>query len=310
MAKKKENGAVEAKKEVKTEVVELNDIKNLENTKLSPAEQFVANVKKIIKNVRTNYFEIGYELWKARENKLYSKLGYSTIEGAAEKLFDIGKSTAYDMMNVFDRFCVKEKCGFAIEYKNEIDDIYADYGFSQLVELDKMGLIPQPVQKYIPSTSSVRDIAAYRKYFDGRNASTSLPLPEWKEKIQKPALKAAKAEQIKITLPAQTSKKVENAITDSKPSYMQPETETKTDEEKTEKKYNEPYKGVRTCDFKRIAIAYFKRKGYDIKDEDITFLINQVLYEYGTFLNMKMDRNDYITQGLLKSGLIYGDLFE
>ena len=136
-------------------------------------------------------------------------------------------------------------------------------------------------------------------------------MAKWKEKIQKPALEAAKAEQLKIDLPPQTSKKDENSINNSKPLYMQAETKKDDEkkEEKAEKKYNEPYKGVRTCDFKRIAVAFFKRKGYDIKEDDITFLINQVLYEYGTFLNMSMDRDDLITQGLLKQGLIYGDLF-
>lgn len=97
-------------------------------TTLALAQSFIKNVNDDIQDIKKRFFRIGFYLSEANSNKYFEVLGYSSIEELAEAEFDIKKSTAYDLMKIYDRF-------HSYSFPQEIREPYDDYSQSQLREL-------------------------------------------------------------------------------------------------------------------------------------------------------------------------------
>lgn len=106
-------------------LVDYNDFPNGNDT---AAESFVKMVKLNVRDIRNSFFEIGFRLQEAHINAYYKDLGFANIYECAEALFDIKKSTCYNLMDIASRFASKEKA-------MQIDERYKYYSQSQLVEL-------------------------------------------------------------------------------------------------------------------------------------------------------------------------------
>lgn len=85
-------------------IEEINGIKKNEENAF--AFGFVENVKADMLDIRDKFFEIGFRLDEAARLKYYKKLGFNDIGELAEALFDIKKTTAYDLMSIYN-FTVK-----------------------------------------------------------------------------------------------------------------------------------------------------------------------------------------------------------
>lgn len=106
-------------------LVDYNDFPNGNDT---AAESFVKMVRLNVRDIRNSFFEIGFRLQEAHNNAYYKDLGFANIHECAEALFDIKKSTCYNLMDIASRFASKEKA-------MQIDERYKYYSQSQLVEL-------------------------------------------------------------------------------------------------------------------------------------------------------------------------------
>ena len=121
----------------------------------TPAQSFVKMVKLNVRDIRNSFFEIGFRLNEAHCNAYYKELGYSNIYDCAEALFEIKKSTCYNLMDIASRFRSKE---FAMQ----IDERYKYYSQSQLVELASCKLASNEFIKICTPEDSVSRIREAR----------------------------------------------------------------------------------------------------------------------------------------------------
>ena len=178
-----------------------------EALKGSQAESFVKMVKLELDDIGKKFFSIGFRLNEASSFEYYKELGYEDIFELAETEFSFKRSSTYQLISVFRKFAVWDGC-----YRKEIKEEFKNYSYSQLVELSKLPYIPCPLSKYIPHTSSVREVSAYVKYYK-TTSSFHLTLPEWKEKLYLPFLNNKNSKQLSLdTLSSsvQTSGQVED----------------------------------------------------------------------------------------------------
>lgn len=172
----------------------------------SAAESFVKFVKYDLEHISKTFFDIGFRLWEARKLEYYKELGYESIEELSENEFDFKRSSTYNLINVFTRFAVYDKC-----YHNRIEEKFKDYSYSQLVELTKINYIPMFVQDWFPPSAPVREFSAYVRYYKESNQDR-LKFAEWREQVFLPRLAVRSA--VQLSFPeVQTSGQVEEPAT-------------------------------------------------------------------------------------------------
>lgn len=90
------------------------------------ANEFVKQVNLDLEDIKHSFFKIGFRLLEADQNAYYITLGYSSITECAESLFNIKKSTTYDLMKICELFQSREQ-------KMIIDKSFEKFNQSQLV---------------------------------------------------------------------------------------------------------------------------------------------------------------------------------
>lgn len=128
---------------------------------------FVDCVDKSISSIKNNFFEIGGYLFHARKEKLYTALGYKTIEDCAEKYFDIKKSTCYDLISVFEKFNNPSRDDISIALPA------AELRQSQLVEAARAKAYHLEFAKIIKPIDTVKDVAVAVKIWNKQCNSAS-----------------------------------------------------------------------------------------------------------------------------------------
>lgn len=89
------------------------------------ANEFVKQVHLDLEDIKHSFFKIGFRLLEADQNAYYITLGYSSITECAEALFNIKKSTTYELMKICLLFQSNEQ-------KMIIDKRYEKFNQSQL----------------------------------------------------------------------------------------------------------------------------------------------------------------------------------
>ena len=140
-------------------IEEINGIKKNEENAF--AFGFVENVKADMLDIRDKFFEIGFRLDEAARLKYYKKLGFDDIGELAEALFDIKKTTAYDLMTIY-RFTVK----YPIKGKPEMDGKYAQFSQSQILQISRVKWSTDDFVRVISPADSVARISDMRSMWN------------------------------------------------------------------------------------------------------------------------------------------------
>ena len=177
---------------------------------LPSAQNFLQHAKQYIKEIGDTFFLVGCHLYEAQIYHYVETLGYNSIEELAEAELDLGKSSTYNLINVFKRFCDRDEYG---NYKTWINPKYKNYKYSQLIEIEKIYSLPYNIEKIIPPSTPVRVLKEYIKYFN-KNISNYKPLPEWQ----------AEKEQTSMLPPVSESNPIKEEPTDTVPNEQQPDT--------------------------------------------------------------------------------------
>ena len=189
----------------------MNELTTTEKKELLPsAQNFLQHAKQYIKEIGDTFFLVGCHLYEAQIYHYVETLGYNSIEELAEAELDLGKSSTYNLINVFKRFCDRDKYG---NYKTWINPKYKNYKYSQLIEIEKIYSLPYNIEKIIPPSTPVRVLKEYIKYFN-KNISNYKPLPEWQ----------AEKEQTSMLPPVSESNPIKEEPTDTVPNEQQPDT--------------------------------------------------------------------------------------
>ena len=138
---------------------EINGIKKNEENAF--AFGFVENVKADMLDIRDKFFEIGFRLDEAARLNYCKKLGFNDIGELAEELFDIKKTTAYDLMTIY-RFTVK----YPIKGKPEMDEKYAKFSQSQILQISRVKWATDDFISAISPTDSVVRISDMRSMWN------------------------------------------------------------------------------------------------------------------------------------------------
>ena len=149
------------------------------------AQGFLEHAKEDMKEIGNRFFFLGCRLYEAQIYNYVEALGYDSIEQLAEAELDLGKSSTYNLINVFKRFCERDEYN---NYKTWIAPKYKKYKYSQLVEMEKAYCLPANIEEKIPPETPVRIIKDFIKYLN-KNTGNYKSLPEWKaEQEQTPML--------------------------------------------------------------------------------------------------------------------------
>ncbi len=142
---------------------------------LPSAQNFLEHVRTYIKEIGDTFFLIGCHLYEAQIYNYVEVLGYANIEELAEAEFDLAKSSTYNLIKVFKRFCARDEYG---NYRSWINPVYKNYKYSQLVEMANALCLSVSVEEQIPPSTSVRVLKEYIKYVN-KNPGASKNLPDW-----------------------------------------------------------------------------------------------------------------------------------
>ena len=181
---------------------------------LPHAQNFLKHTKEYMKEIGDTFFLVGCHLYEAQIYNYVEALGYESIEQLAEKELDLGKSSTYNLINVFKRFCDRNEYG---NHKAWIDPKYKNYKYSQLIEIEKIYSIPWNIEKIIPPSTPVRVLKEYIKYVN-KNSGSYKPLPEWQ----------AEQEQEPILSPTADNKQIEGQLSIEETTPDEPQTNKKT----------------------------------------------------------------------------------
>lgn len=155
----------------------MNELTYTEIKEILPfAKSFLEHAKQDLSDIGNRYFMLGCRLWEARQYKYVEALGYTSIEQLSELEFDLGRSSTYNLINVFIRFCARGEDG---QYKAWVDPKYKNYKYSQLIEMEKAVCLPYDIEKQIPPSTPVRTLKEYIKYLN-THTGTSKTVSEWK----------------------------------------------------------------------------------------------------------------------------------
>lgn len=135
-------------------------------TTLTPAEKskreallkaVTDSIRKETSNIATSYMRIGFQLWTAKERKLYLAADLKNIYEYAEIAFGFKKSSAINFVAVCERFSIKGKDGNPTD---KIDPAFALFGYTQLSEM--LPLSPEQLADVKPemTKSEIRSLKA------------------------------------------------------------------------------------------------------------------------------------------------------
>ncbi len=110
-------------------------------------------------NLKETFFQIGYKLTLVKNTKLYEKLGYQNIVDYAQARFGFGKTTCYDLLNVYNSTRNFFK-------PNEMAEAYKKYSQSQLVAMSGDHWSHDTLVDYISPDDTVEDIKKYVRIWD------------------------------------------------------------------------------------------------------------------------------------------------
>lgn len=145
---------------------------------LTMAQGFLEKAKEDMNSIGKTFFMLGCRLYEARRFNYVEALGYENIEQLAEEELHLGRSTTYNLIQIFERFCDKDKNG---DYHTWIKSDYRDYSYSQLVEINKIRYMCTSLPAYnIPAHTPVRKIAEYVKYVN-KNPGNHKDFPKWRD---------------------------------------------------------------------------------------------------------------------------------
>ena len=156
----------------------MNELTATEKKEILPsAQHFLEKARQDMKDVGDRFFMLGCRLYEAQIYHYVEALGYESIEQLAETELNLGKSSTYNLINVFKRFCDRDQYG---NYKTWVKPAFRPYKYSQLVEMEKaLSLSTYNIQKEIPPETPVRLLKEYIKYLN-KNPGDHKNLPEWK----------------------------------------------------------------------------------------------------------------------------------
>ena len=117
------------------------------------AEEFVKQVRLDLEDIKHSFFKVGFRLLEADRNAYYVTLGYSSITECAEALFNIKKSTTYELMKICELFQSREQ-------KMIIDKRFEKFNQSQLILFSS---IKHRMKDFIDLCSPDDSIAKLRK---------------------------------------------------------------------------------------------------------------------------------------------------
>ena len=164
----------------------MNELTTTEKKELLPsAQNFLQHAKQYIKEIGDTFFLVGCHLYEAQIYHYVETLGYNSIEELAEAELDLSKSSTYNLINVFKRFCDRDEYG---NHKIWIKPAFKKYKYSQLVEMEKAYCLSNNIEKEIPPSTPVRVLKEYIKYLN-KNPGNHKDLPQWRaEQEQTPVL--------------------------------------------------------------------------------------------------------------------------
>lgn len=111
------------------------------------------DIAKDFEDVKKSFFKIGYKLYVIDEAKLFLKSGYTNIIDYAQVRFGIGKTTTYNLINVYDSF----KAGFG---SPEIAEGWDKYSYAQLCAMTN-AWCQDTLLKYVQKSDTVEDIKKF-----------------------------------------------------------------------------------------------------------------------------------------------------
>lgn len=111
------------------------------------------DIAKDFEDVKKSFFKIGYKLYVIDRTKLYLKSGYDNIVDYAQVRFGIGKTTTYNLINVYDSF----KAGL---HSPEIAEGWDKYSYAQLCAMTN-AWSQDTLLKYVQKTDTVEDIKKF-----------------------------------------------------------------------------------------------------------------------------------------------------
>lgn len=123
------------------------------------AFELVASIRKDMDDIKTHFFSIGVALNKISIRMLYYDLGYPSIAECAEALFDIKKSTCYDLMRVA-QFCADQRD------RNVLASSYQKFNQSQLVAITSTRYSMHGFANLVKPEDPVSLVKKARRYWD------------------------------------------------------------------------------------------------------------------------------------------------
>lgn len=190
----------------------MNELTATQKKEILPsAQNFLQHAKQYIKEIGDTFFLVGCHLYEAQIYHYVETLGYNSIEELAEAELDLSKSSTYNLINVFKRFCDRDEHG---NHKIWIKPAFRKYKYSQLIEMEKAYCLSNNIEKEIPPSTPVRVLKEYIKYLN-KNPGYHKDLPEWK----------AEQEQPPMLQPVSDSNPINEEPTDTVPDKPQPNTD-------------------------------------------------------------------------------------
>ena len=159
---------------------------------LAFAQGFLREVREDIKSITRNFFTVGFRLNEANEFGYYKTLNYETIEDLAEAEFGFGRSTTYNLINVFRRFCDSSWEGTSFVRKKWIKPEFEGFSYSQLLSMSKFTYIPMPIANFVPKCAHVRPLKKYVKYVNSTFSNDHMTFDEWHQTEYLPSIESKK----------------------------------------------------------------------------------------------------------------------
>ena len=122
-------------------------------------EEIEQSIEEDKEKLKETFFQIGYKLTIIKNCELYKRLGYQNIVEYAQERFGFGKTTAYDLLNVYEQTRDSSK-------PNQIAKEYKKYSQSQLVAMGGSNWASGDLPKYIEPDDTVEDIKEYVKLWN------------------------------------------------------------------------------------------------------------------------------------------------
>lgn len=111
------------------------------------------DIAKDFEDVKKSFFKIGYRLHVIDRAKLYLKSGFDNIVDYAQARFEIGKTTTYNLISVYDSF----NAGFG---SPEIAEGWDKYSYAQLSAMTN-AWSQDALLKYVQKSDTVEDIKKF-----------------------------------------------------------------------------------------------------------------------------------------------------